>query len=67
MTNISIEDRKVFAALAVAIADCLECSTCPPALAEILAEAENPLADLLAGSGSGYSITGAPSAGWRRT
>jgi hypothetical protein len=41
--TVSIEDRKVFAALAKAIANCLECPACPRALTESLLEIIDPL------------------------
>ncbi|HKQ90202.1 MAG TPA: hypothetical protein VJZ77_05940 [Blastocatellia bacterium] len=43
-----IESRQVFINLANAIADALECPETPASLADVLSEAVNPLAELLA-------------------
>lgn len=57
--TISIEDRKVFAALAVAIADALEHPECPRELADALLENLTPLEDLLSGSATAYQTCAA--------
>lgn len=51
----STEAQAVWRNLAISIADAIEHSECPRDLADILSEAVNPLEELLAGSGSGYS------------
>jgi hypothetical protein len=45
--TLSTEDRKVFCALAVAVADVLGSGQCPTALAERLLELADPLSELL--------------------
>ena len=45
--NISIEDRKIFCDLAVAVADALSSAACPRDLAERLLELADPLFELL--------------------
>jgi len=54
--TVSIEDRKIFADLAIAIADALEDPTCPESLRDPLTEATSELTNLLLLSASHSAI-----------